>query len=181
MENDSIFATGVLVAYPAAFAAFIVATFFVGRLRNMVWGSGAQQFSTESRKVQVAMGMPKVWSEPWGHGIGQGASTLGFTNQAGAVTIDTYYLAVALEFGVIGFLVYYGIFVAAIWKGIQAISNSTDKDTLLLVPLMIALINFMVIKSIFSQQENHPLIFALLGATVALVYRTRQTALAKTL
>jgi hypothetical protein len=34
--------------------------------------------------------------------------------------------------------------------------------------------NFFVIKSVFSQQDNHPLVFMMLGMVVALVWRIQQ-------
>lgn len=170
---DSGLAPLVVLTYPAVFVSFIVATFFVGRLRALIWGTGAQQFSTESRKLQIATGTPMAFKRPFGYGIGQGAETLGFTNGAGVLTIDTYYLVVALEYGLIGFFVYYTMFGIAIWKGANAALRQFDRDTSFLTPLTIALCNYFVIKSIFSQQENHPLMFAMLGATVAMIYRTR--------
>lgn len=45
---------------------------------------------------------------------------------------------------------------------------------MLLIPLTIALANFVVIKTILSQLDNHPLVFAMLGASVALIHRARQ-------
>ena len=45
---------------------------------------------------------------------------------------------------------------------------------LLLAPLLIALTNFLVIKSIFSQQENHPLAFVMMGAVVVLAWRIKK-------
>ncbi len=42
-DRESIFGPAVTLAYPVLFAAFIAATLFVGRLRNMVWGDGQHQ------------------------------------------------------------------------------------------------------------------------------------------
>ena len=173
-HEDSLFGPAVVISYPLIFVMFIISTFFVGRLRAMVWGTGAQKFSTQSREAQFDAGIPMVLKHPWGHGIGRGAETLNFRNQAGELTIDTYFLAVGLEYGVIGFFVYYGMFLYAIWYGAKALIDARTRDTFVLAPLCIALTNFFIIKSIFSQQENHPLVFALLGAVVALVWRAKQ-------
>lgn len=174
-QRDSLFGPATLLAYPVLFCGFITATFFVGRLHAMVWGSGAQQYSTESRKLQFAMGIPKVLSHPWGYGIGRSAEVLGFTNGAGILTIDTYYLAVALEFGIVGFIVYYGMFAIAVFNGGKYYLRARSEDEKFLIPLAVSLINFLVIKSIFSQQENHPLAFCFLGALVALCARVQQS------
>ncbi|MCB2015635.1 MAG: O-antigen ligase family protein [Sphingobium sp.] len=173
-DRDSIFGPAIVIGYPVVLGLFIAATFFVGRLRAMVWGGGAQQYSTQAREQQVAAGMPMIMKHPWGHGIGQGALTLNHRNQAGELTIDTYYLAVGLEYGVIGFIVYYGMFLAAIIYGGLAYMKARSTDTMVLAPLCIALTNFFVIKAIFSQQENHPAVFLMLGAVTALVLKVRK-------
>jgi hypothetical protein len=46
----------------------------------------------------------------------------------------------------------------------------------MLLPLVVALMNFVVIKSVFSQNANHPLVFMMLGAVVALTYRAQREA-----
>jgi hypothetical protein len=173
--QGSLFGPAIVFAYPVIFTGFIVATFFVGRLRAMVWGTGAEQFSTESRMDQFRAGIPMVIKWPLGHGIGRGADTLGFTNLAGVLTIDTYYLLVALEYGVIGFILYYGMILLGIGQAARCgLHTSPDvRESEFLMPIAIAMGNFFVIKSIFSQEENHPLIFMLLGMTVALVYRIK--------
>lgn len=168
---ESVVAPAVLLLYPIIFTAFITATFFVGRLRSIVWGSGAQQASDDSRKLQVAMAMPKIFSRPWGYGMGRGGETLGFTNGNGIMTIDSYYLTVALEYGIIGFVIYYAMFVNGIWNGARRLNAASTPETELIAPVTISLINFVVIKAIFSQQDNHALVFALLGALVALCWR----------
>ncbi|MEL6830296.1 MAG: O-antigen ligase family protein [Pseudomonadota bacterium] len=172
-NRKNIIAQGVLLFYPVIFALFIAATFFVRRLEVLVWGSGAQQASTDARGTQIEMGLPKILTQPWGHGIGQGAEALGFRSPTGILTIDTYYLAAALEFGVIGFFVFFGMFAVAIFTGGKAVLDVKDKEVALLAPLCIAIANFFVIKSVFSQLSNHPLVFAMLGAIVGLVYRAK--------
>lgn len=172
-KRDSIFGPAVTISYPVLLAGFLTATFFVGRLRAMVWGTKAQSFSSQAREEQVDMGMPMIWSEPWGHGIGRAASELGYRNLAGGLTIDTYYLAVGLEFGVVGFIVYFGIFLSALAYGLYYLLKSEDRKAVLLIPVMIAISIFIVVKSVFAQQENHPLVFIMLGMLVAICWQLR--------
>lgn len=174
--KDSIVGPAIVISYPLLFALFIASTFMVGKLRKMVWGGGAQQFSNDARQQQMEMGLPKVFSHPWGHGIGQAADTLGFVSPGGIITIDTYFLAVALEYGVIGFIIYYSMFVVAAFNGGKALLLTKDRELLFLAPLIISVINFFIIKSIFSQQENHPLMFMILGAITALTMRIKMEA-----
>lgn len=174
--KDSIFGPAIVLAYPVLFCAFVAATFIVGRLRNMVWGTGAHQASNEGRIRQYQEGLEKIISNPFGYGIGQGAEVLGTRNGNGVLTIDTYYILIALEYGVVGFILYYGLMVAAIYyaaKQIIAGLQQNDRDVSLLVPTTISLSSFLVIKSIFSNQDNHPIAFMMLGMAAALTYRAQ--------
>lgn len=173
-QPDGVAGRVIVLTYPAVFCAFIAASFFVRRLEVMVWGSGAQQASSEARKAQIAKGVPQIFSHPWGYGMGQGADTLSFANQAGVLSIDSYYLLIGLEYGVLGFLIYYGMLAAAVVIGGRYALDAKSDETKFLVPIVISLIVFMVIKSVFAQEGNHPVVFAMLGAVVALVYRVRQ-------
>lgn len=170
-DKASLLAPAVVLAYPAIFALFITATLVVGRLRNMVWGGGDTAASTASRSTQYEMGIPMILKAPWGHGAGTGGSTLGFVSPSGIQTIDTYYLAIGLEYGLIGFFVYYGMLIAAAFYAAKFAIRAPKGELSFFMPAAIALVNFIVIKSVFSQQDNHPLIFMVMGIVTAMVYR----------
>ena len=170
-NRESIVGPLIVISYPAVLALFLAASLAWRRLHNMVWGGGAQQFSSQARAGQIAAGLPKIMSHPWGYGIGRGGETLHYANPVGVFSIDSYYLSVALEYGIVGFIVYYMIFIFAIYYGTKSAIKAKSTETKLLVPLVIALVNFTVIKSVFSQEDNHPLIFLMLGAIMALSYR----------
>lgn len=172
---DSLLGPAVALGYPAIFAAGVASTFFVGRVRHLVFGDGSQQGSTDDRIAQYKLGFPMVVHNPIGHGVGMGGDTLGYA-PFGTMSIDTYYMCIALEYGVLGFFVYYSMFVIAIYQaGKQALFKSVGEDgeVAFLAPLAMALMNFIVIKSVFSQQDNHPLVFMMLGMIAALLARTR--------
>ena len=165
-----------IAAYPAFFVAFITASFFVGRIRRMVWGSGETQASDEARKEQLRLGIPKVFSHPWGYGTARGADELGVTpGPLGIVTIDNYFLLVALDWGILGFIVYYGMIVMAVWAAGRQLATDRlrSREQAWLIPATIALVEFFVIKTIFSQTHNHKIEFMLLGMVCALLYRIK--------
>lgn len=169
-QSGSVFAPMIVLGYPAMLLVLLIASFFVTRIRNAVWGSGAYQASNEAREQQFSQGFELIARHPWGHGIGRAAETLGFTNLDGVITIDSYFLSVALEMGVIGFICYYGAFLAVLWSGSRELIKAGDREeTSWLAPTLLALGNFVVIKSILSQQENHPLAFLYLGMALALI------------
>jgi O-antigen ligase len=125
------------------------------------------------RIEQWKLGIPKILTHPWGYGIGKGNEALGFVDVNGALTIDSYYLLVALEYGVIGFIVYYGMFFFAIYLiAKKSLSPALfEKENALIIPVGIALLNFIVIKSVFAQPDNHAIVFMILGMIVALLWR----------
>lgn len=171
-----LFAPAILFTSPIILALGVASTFFVRALQLKVWGGGAQQASNRARGDQIEMGLPMILKNPIGHGAGQGAETLGYLGGGGKLTIDNYFLSIGLEYGVVGFIAFYGMFGYAAWHaGRQALSMKEDADREfdLFAPLSIALTTFIVIKSVFSQQENHSIAYAMLGMVVALTYRYR--------
>lgn len=177
-DRRSIIGPALTIAYPAIAMAFFVATMFVGRLHAMVWGGGNTKASTDARIEQVHAGIPKIIHWPFGYGVGQGAQVLGFTNGEGTLTIDSYYLNVGLEYGVIGFIVFYGLFVIVAGYGIQQGVRAKAGELRLLLPFSIAICVFLVTKSVYAQEANHPIAFMILGAVCALIYRSRLQAAA---
>lgn len=170
--KNNLIGPAIVFAYPVIFVAAIASTFLVRRLRNEVWGDGSTQASTDSRIAQWVMGLPKVASNPLGHGIGQSGEVLGFRNPSGTPTIDSYYLSILLEIGVVGFIFYYGMFILSVVVAIKNVEfGKQDSEILLLIPFSVSIINFIVVKSVLSQDANHPIVFMMVGAIIALSYR----------
>lgn len=171
-EKQSILAPAIVLAYPAIFTTFMIATFVVGRLKNEFWGTGQQQYSTQSRLDQWEAGIPKILKNPFGYGIGQAAQTLNWTNLAGVRTIDSYWLSILLDIGVAGFIVFYGLMLRGAFVASRTmLRTGDDQESALLMPMAVALLNFVIVKMVFSQDANHPFVFMILGAVVALTYR----------
>ncbi len=175
--RGSIFGPAIVLTYPAIFCALVASTFLIGRLRARVWGDGSQAASTEARKGQWASAIPKIISHPIGHGYGEAGRTLGWTNAAGISTIDSYFLNLLLDTGFIGFLAYLAIFGSAgVTGALTVIKSPGTRENRLLMPLVVIMPAFVIVKGVLSQDANHPLIFIMLGAITALVHRTRQQA-----
>jgi hypothetical protein len=51
-----------------------------------------------------------------------------------------------------------------------------DEEVAMIAPAGIALVNFFVTKSVFSEEGNHYLVFIIMGLVVALSYRIRAAA-----
>lgn len=166
----------IVFAYPVFFVGLVGATFFIRRLEIMVWGSQATEGSNDARQRQIEMGIPKILKNPIGYGPGQGGDALGF-HVGSFLTIDNYYLMIALEYGVVGFFLYFGLILYMIWlagRHILLWKGQNEPESQYLVPLSITLVAFFVIKSVFSQTDNHPLIYIIMGMIMALLYRARK-------
>lgn len=176
-HKQSILGPAVVLAYPGILLAALISTFVVGRIRAEVWGNGPQQASTDARKIQWAMATPKVIRNPFGNGAASSGEVLGFTNQAGAITVDSYYITILLDWGIAGFLLFFGLMIRAIWIGGRTVvARPVEREIRLLIPLIVSLINFVIIKSVLSQDANHPIVFIMLGAILALVWRAQSDA-----
>jgi len=166
----------IVAAYPTIFLAVIVASFFVGRIRNVVWGNSETAASNQGRIEQLKAGIPMLLTHPWGYGTGRGAEKLGWTDPGGVLTIDNYFLLVALDWGILGFIFYYGMIVMVIWYSARygwLRTNERHPEHTLLFPAGVAMSVFIVIKTIFSQTHNHKLQFMIMGMICALIYRVR--------
>jgi hypothetical protein len=173
-RRENLFAPLVVLTYPILAGLFFVLTLVWQRLGRMVWGGGPQQASNEARKQQYASAWPKIGKNPVGNGIGEGAVTLGHTNLGGTLTIDSYYLTIALEYGVLGFFVYYGLVMTGIWQAVKYGLQSVGKEAELLLPCAVMLTVFVIVKGVLAQDDIHSAMFMVLGMVAALTYKVKR-------
>lgn len=175
----SLWAAAIVYAYPAAFGVVVMAVLFVHKVRVLVLGGGEQSSSDDARHAQIALGIPKILAHPYGYGPANAAETLGYA-PFGMITIDNYYLSIALDYGVVGFIAFYGIFVATIAASARTILESPraidTREKSLLLPLTVSVTVFVVIRGVLSQEDNHILGFSLLGLLVGVLYQVKESA-----
>ena len=173
-DRSSLFGPAVALAYPLIIVGAVSLTFVSHSVHAVVWGGDATQMgSTDVRREQMNMAIPKIASRPWGYGMQMAADVVGYRTPGGILTLDSYYLTIVLEYGVIGFIVFYGMFGAAIFAAGRRLlsADKVELELNLLLPASLTLVNFIVIKSVFSQDDNHPVIFMVLAMIVALGWR----------
>jgi hypothetical protein len=172
--RSDLLAPALVVSYPAFFLAVMGGSFFIHRIHVIVWGGGAQAGSNQARMNQIGMAWPNFLKNPIGHGTGMSGDAMGY-GAGRFVTIDNYMISTALDYGAIGLIAYYGMFIAGIIYASMYIWNylgkSRDPETGYLIPLSISVAAFLIINFVFSQQDLDPLLFILLGMIVALVHR----------
>jgi hypothetical protein len=167
----SLIATSALMAYPAMVAALIGIVLFWGRARTKVLGSGQHDSSDSARDMQWDHGWTLLSRNPFGHGLDRSAEVLGFRSPGGKLTIDSYYLSVMLDFGIIALPIFLMMFTLPMWYALVSLRRARSEELRLIIPIAISLFNFLIIKSVASTTINFALAFILLGFLVALVGR----------
>ncbi len=173
---SSIWSMTVLTGYPVLMGIVAMIVLFWNRAHVLVLGGGQHQASSEARSIQWAMGLPKVLTHPLGHGVARAGEVLGYANAGGEITIDTYYLSLLLDYGVLGLLLFIAMFVLPGWYGFRASNDAQTAEQELAAPLAIGLLNFIVVKSVLSSEGNSPLAFIMLGAIVGIVWQQKNSA-----
>ena len=174
-QPNSLWGMSLLMSYPAFLVFVVAAVLFVGRVRNSVLGNGRTSASDGARGEQWSLAFQKMWGSPiFGFGAGQSGSSLGFTNQAGVVTVDSYYITILMDYGLIGVFLFYGMFLRSIWRGGQLALRGSEIENIRAAALTVFLGAFLVTKSVLSQEATHPMIFMAVGAVVALSYQARR-------
>ncbi|MFA5988453.1 MAG: O-antigen ligase family protein [Sphingomonas sp.] len=168
-RRESLIAPAIILTYPAIFALLVASSFFVRRIRNFMWGSGAQAASDAGRQEQLTKGIAKLAERPWGYGIGRSAEVLGVRNPEGVLTIDNYYVATWLDYGIIGFALYFSMFYYVIYRAIRLYPSLVDNQRKMAGVIIISLTLFVIEKWSFNQQDTHPLVFAMFGAIIAII------------
>ena len=175
-NKESLLGPAIVVSYPVVGLAVLASTFFVGRIRNRVWGGAETVSSTQARIGQWNKGIPLVIKNPFGHGTGNAGPILDFRLPSGQLVIDSYFLKILLDWGLVGFLVFFGTITAGIFYALRiGLSNDrADKDMSMAIPAAISLFTWVTIKYVNAEESNHPIIFMMLGMITALTYRQSQ-------
>jgi hypothetical protein len=177
-DRNNTAASIIVKSYPILFMALISVTLTVGRIRRLVWGGAETQSSTDGRKAQFEAGLPLIAKNPIGHGVGQAATVLGFRAPDGLLTIDSYFLSTLLEYGVVGFIVYYGLFSWTAYTAARAglAIPPCKRELSLLIPASVSIMVYILIKSVFAEDGNNTFGFILTGMISALLFRRKTEA-----
>lgn len=172
-NKASLMGPAISLAYPVGVLMLCAAIVSVSSVSNRVLGSTSTQGSNAAREAQFHRALPKIAQSPIiGYGPRQGATALGF--RVGTfLTLDSYFLSIALDYGVIGFALYYGILILAMARAFQLLMRDEDdaSNFALLVFTMLSI--FVLTRSVLSQEDNNSIPFMLFGVVMALVRRDR--------
>jgi O-antigen ligase len=170
-HERSIVGTSLILAYPMVTAATAALVLLWPRAHTMILGGGQHQSSSDARTEQWNMGIPKILSHPFGFGVGRGNEALGFVNLAGVGTVDTYYLTILLDSGILALPLFLLTFLMPAWLAFKYYRDSKTPEQEILAPLSIAIINFVIVKSVLTSETNIPLAFAFVGCVIGLIWQ----------
>lgn len=176
-QNPSdLFAVALVVALPAAGAMVLIAMTSVDAVSKRTIGGGSTGLSDTGRKEQFRMAPPVIARNPLGYSSGKGGPALGYRTPGGQLTVDSYVLTAVLDYGVIGFIIFYGAMISMIF-GLSKVTleeDGSDPDIHLALAVAGSLVAFLAAKLVLSQEDNHTLYFVLLGMACAILARHRQ-------
>lgn len=168
--------TAAVVAIPVAAVLALGVIFASHRLHAMVFGSEIYASSSDARVDQMNLGIPKILKNPLGYGPGNGGSVLGYHSPGGLLTIDSQYLKTTLEFGILGLLATYGLFLWSAYLGLRLYFTAADRTAELAGPTALLLIIYVIIKGVLAEDYNNTLGYFAVAIISALLIRARSSA-----
>ena len=174
-RHASFLSTATVFAIPVLAAISLGVIFASHTLHSMVFGSEGYSGSNDARMEQMNLGIPKVLHNPVGYGAGTSAWILGYRSPGGQLTIDSQYLKTALEFGIIGMLVTYAVFLWAAWLALRLYFETRDRELELAGPAALLLVNYVVIKGVLAEDYNNTLGYIAVAMVIALLARYQRS------
>ena len=175
-KNRSILGSAVVYGYPAIAAILGLIIVFWRRAHVLVLGGGQHQSSSDARNEQWAMAWPKLATHPFGFGTARGNEALGFFSPSGKGTVDSYYITVMMDSGVLALPLFLAVFLIPALVAFQHFRDAKTPEMLLLAPLALALINFTIVKGVLSTEHTVPLAFIFIGCIAGLVWQRQRAA-----
>ncbi|NNM75953.1 hypothetical protein HJG53_03395 [Sphingomonas sp. ID1715] len=168
--KSDLISPAVSLLYTAGAIVFMVGMFTIPAIRNRTIGGGSSGFSDQGRKEQFALMWPKLFRNPFGYGSGRSGDVLGFYTPGGQLTVDSYLITVLLDYGVLGGLLFFGMFFYAAYKMLQVYWFSNDRLSALALPLACTIVVAIQVRWVLSQTDNLPLLHMFLGMSAAIAY-----------
>ncbi|WP_233281530.1 O-antigen ligase family protein [Sphingomonas changnyeongensis] len=173
-DKSDVLGPALAFAIPALALAFGVAMFTVDAIRFRTIGGGSTGFSDQARWEQLDGTWPLVLRNPIGYGTGQSGEVLGFRTPGGQVTVDTYIVTLLLDYGVIGFCLFLGIFGLAVATMLRISLRPRGREIDIAMPVCAALVAYLVVRLVFAQDDNAPLVYMMLGLASAIAFKAKR-------
>lgn len=132
---------------------------------GVIAGKGGESAanSTQSRVDQVEQAWPKILKRPvGGYGAGRSTRVLGYWGLT--LTIDNYYLSLALDYGFPGPIVFFGLLAALAVAALRRSGRCHPSMTAIYLAAFAAPVSIAIARSITSQTGNLAMIFIMAAA-----------------
>ena len=162
------------LAYPVMIIALLAAVSSVDSLRTRFIGGQDTIYSDQAREVQWKRSVRVIAKSPlFGYGPRNGPAALGYRGGPGdgIITLDNYLIWIALDYGITGFVLYYGMILMIIYKLLQLTMKNSRKLNDQALTILVMLSCYLLIKTVLSQENNHALVFIAMGIAMALFRR----------
>ncbi len=121
--------------------------------------------SSKARLDQIEMAWPKIAKRPiGGYGTGRSAILIGYWGRT--LSVDNYYLSLAVETGIPGSLVFISIMIITAKTSLGRAKTAPRRWGWMLIGFAGAMVAFMTTRSILSQTGNLSYFFPLIGAFI---------------
>ena len=166
------FRDGISARYAPVVAFFVLCTVvmapagFIAAEKVISGDSGTSATnSSQARLDQIEMAWPKILKRPvGGYGTGRATRILGYWGRS--LTLDNYYLTLALDFGFPGPIIFAGLMGAVALTSYRRSREGPPGDQLIYVGFLAAIIAFATTRTIVSMTGNLSFMYILLGAFV---------------
>lgn len=160
------------LSFPFGATALLISMFTVPAVRVRTLGGGSTGFSDAARQVQFSTFWPKLFKNPLGYGSGQSGGILDYRLPSGLITVDSYFITTGIDYGLVGLVCFYGMFLYTFYLMGQTYLTSDSKESEMALPIACAISVLFIIRLVLSQPDNVPLIFVVFGMAVALYAQT---------
>jgi O-antigen ligase len=159
-------------AFPFGAIALLVSMFTVPAVRVRTIAGGSTSFSDMARQDQFEKFWPKLLNNPLGYGSGQSGVVLDYHLPGGQITVDSYFITTGIDYGLVGLVCFFGMFMYTFYLMGQTYLTSESKEAELALPIACAIAVLFIIRLVLSQSDNMPLIFVVFGMAIAVHVRT---------
>ena len=169
---QSMAATIGLVVGTGAIIGAVLIVMFVGRAHHIVLGGGMEAYSDESRHEEWRMAIPRIIQSPiTGLGYGLGGDIVGYHTPGALVpTLDSFLISTLVETGIPSLVFFFGMIVAAIWRGFRRYIFDSSWCGALAGGLAAALVAYIVYRTVLTQRENQSLFYLFIGSLMVMDY-----------
>jgi hypothetical protein len=162
----------VSLAFPFGATALLISMFTVPAVRTRTLAGGSTGFSDQARRVQFESFWPKLFNGPFGHGSGQSGVVLDYRLPSGKITVDSYFITTGIDYGLVGLVCFFGMFLYAFYVAGMAYLSSDSEEAEMALPIACGIAVLFIVRMVLSQTDNLPLIFMMLGTAIAVYART---------